>query len=62
MSTDIKLDTRLLKLVKELVETRPDLEYERVEDFVELAVETWLKEHGQQARARSVMVKQCFNV
>jgi len=49
MSVDIELDARLLELVEELIENRPDLGYQQVEGFVNTAVETWLKEHGQQA-------------
>jgi hypothetical protein len=35
--------------VEELIETRPDIGIRQVEDCVNTAVETWLKEHGQQA-------------
>jgi len=46
MSVDIELDARLFELVEELIETRPDIGIRRVEDFVNTAVEMWLKEHG----------------
>jgi hypothetical protein len=35
--------------MKKLTETRSDFRFRQVEDFVNTAVETWLKEHGQQA-------------